>query len=60
MIEAKLALIGSIAVVSMLTCYALLYSLSDSKTVQLNSEHYLICQLILSEFNLSNYAAEVS
>ena len=45
-----LAEVGSIVVVGALTCYTLLYSVSDLKAAQMNVQHSLIHELLLYEF----------
>ena len=44
------AVIGSIVVVGVLTCYALLHSMFDLKAAQMNVKHILIQELILYKF----------
>ena len=58
MIEAVQAVVGSIVVVSILTCYALLHSMCDLKATQMNMKHSLIQEFIFYEFELDHNATE--
>ena len=51
-------MVSNIVVVDVLTCYALLHSVYDLKTVQMNIQCNLIWELMLYEFELGHNAFE--
>ena len=53
-----LTVVGSIVVVGVLTCCALLYLMWDLKPTQMNVQHSLIHEFMLYKFKMSDNAAK--
>ena len=51
-------MVGSIMIVGVLTCYALLYFIFDLKATQMNVQHILIQELLLYKFKLGHSMQE--